>query len=394
MAVVRAEIDKRAMVLIAAGHLAVDFSGGALPGLIPYFKDQFDLSYTLAAVLMLASTASSSVVQPLFGLWSDRRGALWLLPAGVLVAAVGMSLAVLSPAYWLVCLFVVVSGLGSAAYHPEGSKMAAYVSGRRRATGMSAFSIGGNVGFALGPIAAASLLAGLGARGLLLAIPGAIVGGALALGYRYLGSFVPRGGRSPRFGGGDDDPGALATLLGVITFRSFAWFGLVTFVPLWEVSLGHSKAYGSHLLSAVLLVGGIGTILAGPLADRFGAWPVLIVAGIATPTLIAIYLLVGGTVGAIAIVLAGPSVVGTFGITQVMGQEYLPSRLGLASGLVIGLSVGLGGVGSVLLGAAADAFDLRAAMWLCAATGVVGILLALRLPREVGRAREPAPAAI
>lgn len=377
------------MLLLASGHLAVDFASGALPGLIPYFKERFDLSYTLAALLMLASTAAASVLQPLFGLWSDRRGALWLLPCGVLLAGIGMSCAVVSTSYWLVCVFVVLSGLGSAAYHPEASKFAAYVSGRRRATGMSAFSIGGNIGFALGPIAAASLLAGLGARGFLLAIPGAIVGGAITVAYRYLGSFAPRGGRSMRFGGGEDDTGALATLLGVITFRSFAWFGMITFIPLWEVSLGHSKAHGNHVLALVLLAGGIGTVFAGPLADRVGTWPVLIGSAIATPTLIAVYIMAGGPLGLAAIVLAGPSVVGTFGIVQVMGQGYLPSRLGLASGLVIGLSVGLGGIGSVLLGAAADAFDLRAAMWLSAATGVVGLLLALRLPREQPRLREP-----
>jgi FSR family fosmidomycin resistance protein-like MFS transporter len=386
---VRAEIDKRAMALLAAGHLAVDFSNGALPGLIPYFKEEFDLSYTLAALLMLASTASSSIVQPLFGLWSDRRGALWLLPGGVVLAGVGMGLAAAASSYWLVFVLVVASGLGGAAYHPEGSKFAAYVSGRRRATGMSAFSIGGNAGFALGPIAVGVLFGGLGARGFLLAIPSAIVGGALIVGYRYLGSFAPRRGRAARHAAAEDDPRALVTLLGVIAFRSFAWFGLVTFVPLWEVALGHSKPHANHLLALMLLAGGIGTILAGPAADRFGRWPVLLVCGIATPVLIAIYLLAGGVGGAVALVLAGPSVVATFGVTQVMGQEYLPRRLGLASGLVIGLSVGLGGIGTVLLGAVADAFNLRTAMWMTAVMGGVAVALTLRLPRRVARAREP-----
>jgi FSR family fosmidomycin resistance protein-like MFS transporter len=376
------------MALLAAGHLAVDLASGALPGLLPYFKERFDLSYTLAAFLMLASTAASSVVQPLFGLWSDRRGALWLLPGGVALAGLGMGLAAASPSYGVVIVFVVLSGLGSAAYHPEGSKFAAYVSGRRRATGMSAFSIGGNFGYALGPIAVGVLLGGLGLRGLLLAVPCAVVAGAFVVAYRYLGSFAPaRGGR--RASSGADDPRALRMLLGVIAFRSFAWFGLVTFVPLWEVSLGHSKAHGSHLLALMLLAGGVGTIFAGPAADRFGSRRVLLLCGLATPVLIAAYVVAGGLSGDAALVLAGPSVVGTFGVTQVMGQEYLPRRIGLASGLVIGLSVGLGGIGSVLLGAVADAVDLRAAMWLTAATAAVAVALAVRLPRGPARAREP-----
>src|ERR687885_676556 len=153
------------MAVLASGHCATDFAGGALPALLPFFVDKFELSYTLAAAAMLASAVSSSVVQPLFGLWSDRRGAIWLLPAGVAVAGVGIGLAAASPAYALVLVCVVVSGIGSAAYHPEGSKFAAYASGRRRASGMSVFSIGGNLGYALGPAAATPLVLTLGLAG-------------------------------------------------------------------------------------------------------------------------------------------------------------------------------------------------------------------------------------
>src|SRR5207247_6018031 len=140
------------MVALAGGHLGTDLSNGSLPALLPFLTDRFALSYTLAAALMLASAAASSLVQPLFGLWSDRRGASWLLPGGVAVAGVGIALAAAAPSYWLVLTLVVVSGLGIAAYHPEGSKFAAYASGRRRASGMGAFAIGGNLGLGLGPI--------------------------------------------------------------------------------------------------------------------------------------------------------------------------------------------------------------------------------------------------
>src|ERR1041384_2906735 len=138
------------MSALAAGHLGTDFANGSLPALLPFLTDRFSLSYTLAAKLILASAASSSLVQPLFGLWSDRRGAIWLLPVGVALAGIGIALAAAAPSYPLVVLLVVVSGLGVAAYHPEGSKFAAYASGQKRASGMSAFSIGGNGGYALG----------------------------------------------------------------------------------------------------------------------------------------------------------------------------------------------------------------------------------------------------
>src|SRR6266508_657631 len=195
----RAEIDKRAMLALAAGHLGTDFANGALPALLPFLVERFDLSYTLAATLVLASAVSSSVVQPLFGLWSDRRGVIWLLPGGVAVAGVGIALAADAPSYWLVLLLVVVSGLGIAAYHPEGSKFAAYASGRKRASGMSAFSIGGNVGFALGPIVATPLVLWFGLQGgLLLALPCLAIATLLLAVSPFLQTFVPaRDGRRP-----------------------------------------------------------------------------------------------------------------------------------------------------------------------------------------------------
>src|ERR671936_2736316 len=102
------------MAALSTGHLATDFANGALPALLPFFVDRFSLTYTLAATLMLASAASSSLIQPVFGLWSDRRGAIWLLPGGVALAGVGIALAADAPRYWLLLLLLVLSGLGVA----------------------------------------------------------------------------------------------------------------------------------------------------------------------------------------------------------------------------------------------------------------------------------------
>ena len=386
----REGIDKRAMAALAAGHFGTDFANGAVPALLPFLVDRFDLSYTLAGVIILASALSSSVVQPLFGLWSDRRGGIWLLAGGVALAGVGIALAADAPSYPLVLALVFVSGLGVAAYHPEGSKFAAYVSGRRRASGMSAFSIGGNLGFALGPTVATPLVIWFGlAGGLLLAVPCLAIACLLVGLTPFLRSFVPETDARRAASAGDDDYRALGLLLGVITFRSLAWFGLIAFVPLWEVSLGHSKAHGNHLLSLMLLAGGLGTIVAGPAADRFGRRPVLLVSTAATGPLIAVFVAVGGPVGALALCGVGICVIGTFGVTMVMSQEYLPRRIGMASGLSIGLSIGIGGIAAVGLGAIADAIDLRTALYVCAAAPVAGLLLAALLPASRGRTLEP-----
>jgi MFS transporter, FSR family, fosmidomycin resistance protein len=386
---VRERIDVRAMTALSGGHLAVDFAGGALFVLIPYLHDKFQLSYTLAAVLVLCSAISGSVVQPLFGLWSDRRGAIWLIPVGVATGGIGMALASVSPTYGLVVLFVIVSGLGTAAFHPEGSKLAAYVSGRRRASGMSLFSIGGNLGFGLGALAAALLVDALGLDGgLLLAVPCLVVSAVLFSLRGYLLGFVPDRETTPSLGG-EDDPRALGLLLTVITFRSLAWYGVLTFVPLWEVSQGHSKQYGTALLWGMLLIGGIGTLAAGPIADRIGLRTVLLAANVAICPLMLVFVVVGGAAGAIALGLVGIAVIGTFGITMVMAQQYLPSRIATASGLSIGFSIGLGGIAAVILGGIADSVDLRTALYVSSAAPIVATLLTALLPREPVRRLEP-----
>jgi MFS transporter, FSR family, fosmidomycin resistance protein len=385
----RAGIDRRAMTALSGGHLAVDFAGGALPALLPFLRDRFHLSYTLAAVLVLASSVSSSVVQPLFGLWSDRRGAIWLLPAGIAVGGIGIALASASPTYGLVVLCVVVSGLGTAAYHPEGSKFAAYASGSRRASGMSLFSVGGNVGYALGALVTAPIVVALGlGGGLLLMVPGLVVAGLVLRLVPFLLTLEPEGMRADRPAAvGAERRGAMGLLLTIVAFRSVAWFGLITFVPLWEVSLGHSKSYGAHLLALMLLTGAVGTLLAGPVADRIGRRPVLMASNVVVPPAIVVFVLVGGIPGALALCVVGPAVVGTFGVTMVMSQEYLPRHIGMASGLSIGLSIGLGGIAAVILGAVADSVDLRAALYVCAAAPVVGAVLTVLLPSSRTRSR-------
>src|SRR5918997_5015222 len=192
----RSGIDRRAISALSAGHFATDFSNGALPALLPFVVTRFDLSYTKVGALVLVSALASSLIQPLFGLWSDRRGAVWLLPAGVALSGVGMALAAASTAYWACLVFVTISGLGTAAYHPEGSKFAAYVSGSRRASGMSLFSIGGNLGVALGPLTATALVLAFRLKGgLFLAVPALAVAGLLLAATRYLAGFAPERAR-------------------------------------------------------------------------------------------------------------------------------------------------------------------------------------------------------
>jgi FSR family fosmidomycin resistance protein-like MFS transporter len=388
-------IDRRAMIALSGGHLAVDFASGSVPALIPFLTDRFDLNYALAGLLLLAATVSSSLVQPLFGLLSDRRGALWLIPGGTILAAVGVGLAAVVPLYGVVLFLVFAGGFGVAAFHPEGAKYAAYASGRKRASGMSYFNIGGNTGYALGAFVTGLLVAALGLSGGLLAmVPVAAIAGLLVRLMPEFAKLAPvRAERAET--AGEDDRRAMALLGSVIALRSIPWFTLLAFLPLWVVSLGHSKAYGNRLLFLMLLAGALGTVLLGPVADRVGLRRTLVVTQALIPPLMLVFAYVGGLAGAAALMLLAMCVVGTFGVTMVLSQLYLPRHIGLASGISVGLAMGIGGVAAVGLGAVADAVDLRTALTISAIPPALGVVASLRLPRpHVTRRPRPEPVAV
>jgi FSR family fosmidomycin resistance protein-like MFS transporter len=164
------------------------------------------------------------------------------------------------------------------------------------------------------------------------------------------------------------------------------YFGLVTFIPLYYVNVLHtSKALGSVALSAMLLGGAVGTLAGGPLADRFGRRNVLIGSMLVIPPLVVGFLLSGPILGVAFAALAGAATIATFAVTIVMGQEYLPGRLGVSAGVTIGLSIGLGGVGAPLLGLLADAHGLKAVFEVVAVLPFLALALTLALPRHTPR---------
>jgi FSR family fosmidomycin resistance protein-like MFS transporter len=383
----REGIDKRAMTALSGGHLAVDFASGSVPALIPFLTDRFDLNYALAAMLLLASTVSSSLVQPLFGLWSDRRGALWLIPGGTILAAIGIGLAAVTPWYPLVLVLVFAGGLGVAAFHPEGAKYAAYASGKKRASGMSYFNIGGNTGYALGAFVTGLFISAIGLGGGLVAMIPVAVAAAILL--RVMPQFAALHPvrRADAASSGQHDRHAMALLGAVIALRSIPWFTVLAFVPLWVESLGHSKEYGNRLLFLMLLAGAAGPLTLGPVADQIGLRRTLVVTQALIPPLLLVFIYVGGVVGAIALLPVGVCVVGTFGVTRVLSQRYLPRHIGMASGLSVGLAMGIGGTAAVVLGAVADVVDLKTALTISAIAPALGVFVCMRLPRPATPAR-------
>lgn len=378
-------LDRRAMAVLSLGHLCVDLCQGALPALLPFLIAAHHWSYGQASALVLAATVSSSIVQPLFGHLSDGRSLPWLLPGGVALAAAGISLAGVAGSYWLTFAVVVVSGLGVAAYHPEASRFANYVAGARRATAMSFFSVGGNAGFALGPVLVTPLALAFGLSGTpLVAVVPAAVAVLIARELGHLKGFRPPAAGTAGDGAPDAEPDQwrpFALLSAAVAARSVVYFGLMTLVPLYFVNeLRASEATANTALTVMLAAGAIGTLAGGRLADRFGR-RVVLRTSMAVLTPLMVVLLLGGVGVAIgALALIGAATIATFSVTVVMGQEYLPSRLGIASGVTLGLAIGFGGLGAAALGALADATSLRTALEVVALLPLPALALALALP--------------
>jgi FSR family fosmidomycin resistance protein-like MFS transporter len=401
-----AGVDRRAMGVLSACHLFTDIAQGSIPALLPFLIARDHISIAAASALVLAATISSSVIQPAFGYVSDRLSLPWLMPLGPALGGLGIACVGFAPNYALTFAAVLLSGLGVAAFHPEGSRFANYVSGARRASGMSLFSVGGNVGFALGPVVVTPLVIAFGLHGTaFLLIPTWLMAALMVRELPRLKTFRKDlvGGRV-QTGEHHEAWGPFAILAGVIALRSFVYFGLVTFIPLYYVNVLHtSKALGSVALSAMLLGGAAGTLMGGPLADRFGRRAVLVGSMLVIPPLVGGFLLSGPVVAIALAALAGAATIATFAVTIVMGQEYLPGRLGVSAGVTIGLSIGLGGVGAPLLGLLADAHGLTAVFEAVAVLPLAALALTLalpkRTPREAGagpdarsRAGLPAPA--
>jgi FSR family fosmidomycin resistance protein-like MFS transporter len=376
------------MLTLSGGHMFTDIAQGSVPALLPSLKSADHLSLAALSALVLAATISSSVIQPLFGHVSDRVSLPWLMPLGPALGGLGIALAGFAPSYGFTFAAIVLSGLGVAAFHPEGSRFANYVSGARRARGMSLFSVGGNIGFALGPVLVTPLLLTFGLHGtVFVIIPTGLMAVVLVHELPRLERFrvdlvagrVQRGEHSAAWG-------PFVRLAGVIALRSFVYFGMVTFIPLYYVGVLHTgTALGNAALTAMLIGGAAGTLAGGPLADRFGRRAVLVGSMLLIPPLVVGFLLSGPALAIVFAALTGAVTIATFAVTIVMGQEYLPGRIGVASGVTIGLSIGLGGIGAPLLGVIGDAHGLRAVFELVAVLPLGALALALTLPRRTPR---------
>ena len=369
-------------MLLSLGHLVVDLNQGSLPAVLPFLKTAHQLSYAAAATIVLAANVTSSLIQPLFGYFADQTARRWMLPASVLLSGLGLALTGLAPGYGAVLALVVAMGLGVAAYHPEGYRTATGVAGDRKATALSWFSLGGNVGLALGPPVITGLVTALGVTGSLgMLVPAAVVSLLLLAVLPSFASVSPPRVARTALAQGVNMPGAMALLILVVTIRSWTSLGFTTFVPFYYIDiLGADPRLVGPLLFVFLGAGALGTIAAGPLADRWGPRPFMQWVFVAAIPFGLLFLQAGGLLAFTMLGLFGAVLTSSFTVSVVLAQAYLPRNPGMASGLIVGFAIGTGGLGVTALGWIADRYGLPTALWTSALLPIAGFAATRFLP--------------
>jgi FSR family fosmidomycin resistance protein-like MFS transporter len=380
-------VKAQRIVLLAAGHAGVDVYQGAVPALVPFLVADRGYGYVAASGIVLAATLLSSIVQPVFGVLTDRWRMPWLIPVSMLTAGLGVALSGVTDVYVLVWLAVALSGLGVAAYHPESARLARIASEGSHVR-MSWFSLGGTLGFATAPIVVTPLLSlwGLGASPLLV-VP-AVLGALLT--FPVIGSLSGRGSaaRAASEVSGRDDWPSFVRLTLVIVFRSITYVGLSAFVALY---MGGGAA-GAVALFVLFAGGAFGTVLGGRLAGRLGRVRTMRLAYLAAVPAVAGVVLAPGVLAYVFVAASSICLYVPFSLHVTLGQDFLPHRLGTASGVTLGLAVSAGGLTSPLVGAVAEATSLRLALGCLVVFPLLAWGLARTLRDPAQAVQEPLPA--
>ena len=377
------KFDLKMLLLLSAGHMVTDIYQGALPAILPFLKDNLSLSYTMAGVILMASNFTSSLIQPLFGYFSDKREKPFLLPAGALFAGIGFSLLALPSTYIPVIALVILSGMGVASFHPEGYKTSSHFTGEKPVTGMSIFSVGGNLGFALGPILSVFIIKYGGFSSLPIIVIPALLFAALILFYWKkisAGRETVKTAEGTRFKIPGKTYVSVTILICIVMVRSWIQMGLMTYIPFYYTDyLKGDPLYASALVSVFLLGGVLGTLGGAPVADRMGHKRYLNLAMLLTALLLPLIFFAKNTALFLVLGILGAVLVSTFTVTIVMAQHLLPRNLGIASGLMVGFAIGAGGICVTLLGVLADHYGVPFALRSIAVLPVLGLILSMAI---------------
>lgn len=373
------------MLALAAGHATADFYPGYLPTMLPYLITKLGFSLTVAGGLASLQSLSTSLIQPVLGYLVDARHPRPYAAWGLVMAAVLFSLLGLAPNVSVLALFIIVGGLGVALYHPQGAAMSALMARGQAGAAMSVFSTGGSIGHALGPIVAVVVVEQWGLESMIiLAVPGLAVAWLVNRSMRepleqLAAARRPVSLRAAVAGAGPQ----LVLLLGVMTLRSAATVGISTMLPIYLEAKGLAIALGATAIVVYRLAGAVGTLLGGPLSDRFGRR--VVIWGSFAVALPFIYLFFNsdGLLRFVYLALGSAVMTSSAPVNTVMAQEVIPRTAAVASGLMMGVGWALGSLSVFLIGYLADRGGIETALpAVSLVLMALGLALSLFLPKR------------
>jgi FSR family fosmidomycin resistance protein-like MFS transporter len=369
------------LLALSASHLINDTLQTLLPAIYPMLKDSFGLTFTQIGMITLCYQVTASILQPIVGTFTDRRPLPYSLAIGMGFTLVGLAMLSRAPTYWMILASSVLVGMGSAIFHPEASRVAHMAAGNRHGFAQSLFQLGGNLGTSLGPLLAALIIVSNGQGAILwftlLAIAGIVLLTKVGNWYGHnLSSFRER--VAARALSSEVHPRAvfaIGILMALIFSKYFYLVSFTNYYTFYLIQSFHVSIQGAQYRLFVFLFSvAAGTILGGPLGDRFGRKYVIWVSilGVAPFSLILPH--VGLNMAVVLTVPIGVILASAFPAILVYAQELIPGRVGMISGLFFGLAFGIGGIASAALGRLADMTSIPFVFNICGYLPLIGVL--------------------
>lgn len=371
---------------ISASHLLNDSIQSVVPAMNPIFEQTLNLSFAQIGWIAFVLNMTASVMQPVFGYFADKRATPFMLPVGMFMSMLGLIGFALSPNFYVILISVFFIGIGSAVFHPEGSRVAYMAAGTKRGLAQSIYQVGGNFGQSLAPVFTAFIFVSLGQKGALLFTLVTVTGIMILLyvskwykGQIQDGMKFSRQNRVKSQQSAAPVHSKIKIAMGLLVFlvfaRSFYVAGINNFYQFYLMEdYGLTVRHAQLYVFIFMFAGVLGTFFGGPLADRFGRRNMIFLsmAGAAPLTIILPFVPLPLIIPIFFII--GFIILSSFSVAVVYAQELLPSKVGMVSGLIVGLAFGMGAVGAVLLGTLADMYSIRFVMILCGLLPLVGIL--------------------
>jgi FSR family fosmidomycin resistance protein-like MFS transporter len=365
-------------------HFLNDSMQAVIPAVFPILEHSMHLSFTQVGWIAFTLSMTSSIMQPVVGFFTDKKPSPYLLPLGMFASLLGLLGLAFAPNYAFVLLTVIFIGLGSAVFHPEGSRVTHLAAGARKGFAQSLYQVGGNSGASLAPIMTVLIFVPFGQFGAVwltsLALLAIVVSLYVSAWYKQRLQLLQTKKKPTQAVAVSAEMQrkvriALLLVVFLVFARSWVSAGISNYYQFYLMKdYGMTVQHAQIALFVYMAAGVVGTFFGGPLADRFGKRNMILFSLLGSAPFALLLPHVSPVWVYPILVALGFVLSSSFSVTVVYAQELIPGKVGMASGLIIGLAFGMGAVGAVALGKLADLYGLYVTMVFCSLLPLLGVL--------------------